>query len=136
MTASQAAAIQAALKRLLSSMLSPSGGVNASQATAIQAALKQTLTLWQGPPGTGKTSTLLRFLQIASQGLFKGKKSRVVACAASNVAVDGLTSGLLRLGVHVVRVGQAAKVSRVRNPSNGEDTLFLAASNKDEALMA
>ena len=99
------------LLRLQFCDLHTAAGGNASQAKAIQAALQQTLTLWQGPPGTGKTSTLLHFLRLAAQKLFKEGSAQVLACAASNVAVDGLVKGLLQHGVHVVRMGQPAKVS-------------------------
>ena len=91
--------------------VSIAGGVNFSQAAAVKAALTQTLTLWQGPPGTGKTSTLLHFLRLATLVLPKGDGGQIIASAASNVAVDGLVIGLLRLGVRVVRVGQPASVS-------------------------
>ena len=82
--------------------------MNSSQAAAVKAALTQTLTLWQGPPGTGKTTTLLHFIRIAVGLLPKG--DQLLATAASNVAVDGLVTGLLKHGVRVVRVGQPAKV--------------------------
>ena len=91
-------------------MPAQTGGVNPSQAAAIKAALTQTLTLWQGPPGTGKTSTLLHFLRLATLVLPKGDGRQILACAASNVAVDGLVAGLLKHGVNVVRMGQPAKV--------------------------
>ena len=36
--------------------------LNASQVAAIEVACERRLTLWVGPPGTGKTRTLLRYL--------------------------------------------------------------------------
>jgi len=83
--------------------------LNLSQVRAIEATLGRTLTLWQGPPGTGKTSTLLRFVRSALAGMPPG--TQLLATAASNVAVDNLVSGLLDLGVKVVRIGQPAKVA-------------------------
>ena len=61
----------------------------------------------QGPPGTGKTKTLLHFIRLASKVL---GRSQIIASAASNVAVDNIVSGLLALGVSVVRLGQPVKV--------------------------
>ncbi|KAK9863459.1 hypothetical protein WJX84_011464 [Apatococcus fuscideae] len=84
------------------------GKLNRSQGEAIRAALGQTLTLWQGPPGTGKTRTLAHFLAVAKGMLPRGS---IIACAASNVAVDNLVTALDALGVHVVRVGQPVKVA-------------------------
>ncbi|KAK9866541.1 hypothetical protein WJX84_006717 [Apatococcus fuscideae] len=83
------------------------GGLNRSQGEAVKTALGQTLTLWQGPPGTGKTRTLAHFLSVA-KGMLPG--GSILACAASNVAVDNLVAALVRLGVHVVRIGQPVKV--------------------------
>lgn len=102
------------------------GGVNPSQAAAIKAALTQTLTLWQGPPGTGKTSTLLHFLRLATLVLPKGDGRQILACAASNVAVDGLVAGLLKHGVNVVRMGQPAKV-----PVSGSTSCYHLLSRSD-----
>ena len=83
--------------------------LNDSQARAIKAALSRTLTLWQGPPGTGKTRTLLRLCAAALPLLpIRGK---LLAVAASNVAVDNVAFGLLELGVRVVRVGQPVRVA-------------------------
>ena len=65
------------------------------------------MTLWQGPPGTGKTRTLAHFLAVAKGMLPSGS---VIACAASNVAVDNLVTACVGLGIHVVRVGQPVKV--------------------------
>ena len=61
------------------------------------------------PPGTGKTRTLLHFVRTVRSAL-PGSGGPVLATAASNVAVDNLVSGLLAMGVGVVRVGQPVKV--------------------------
>lgn len=81
--------------------------LNASQLNAVQTALKNPLTLIQGPPGTGKTVTSATIVyQICQMNhtLPKKKRTRVLVCAPSNVAVDHLTLQLSRLGLNVVRV--------------------------------
>eukprot|EP00898_Chlorokybus_atmophyticus_P000570 jgi/Chlat1/1513/Chrsp12S02079 len=80
--------------------------MNDSQKKAIEVALQRRLTLWQGPPGTGKTHTVVRFIALCRQ--LTGHQ--VLACADSNVAVDNMVSGLVGLGVRVVRIGQPVKM--------------------------
>lgn len=58
-----------------------------------------------GPPGTGKTTTIA---EIIAQSVERGE--RVLACAASNTAVDNLLERLVRLMPNVVRVGHPARV--------------------------
>jgi len=119
------------LKPLLASKTSV-GSLNPSQRAAVNAALSRTLTTWQGPPGTGKTRTLMAFIEsvvavAAARGVLKrgggddgkaGGGPVVLACAASNVAVDNIVEGLVRPpgggkgsgGMRVVRLGSPAKV--------------------------
>ena len=93
-----------ALARTLSSALKRTdhAKLNPSQAAAVKRAFGRTLSVWQGPPGTGKTRTLMSFIEGAvelarAQGV-TGKKTGpiVLACAASNVAVDNILDGLVR----------------------------------------
>ena len=65
-----------------------------SQRVAVVKALaSQDVALVHGPPGTGKTTTLVEFIR---QEVARG--SRVLACAGSNVAVDNIVEGLLKAG--------------------------------------
>ena len=83
--------------------------LNPSQKAAVKHALGKTLVVWQGPPGTGKTRTLISYIEAAvavaaaqgfgrgagrgTGGAKNGNKDAgpvVLACAASNVAVDNI----------------------------------------------
>ncbi len=63
--------------------------------------------LVHGPPGTGKTTTLI---EIILQHVKTGKK--VLATAASNVAVDNMVDFITRRGRKAVRVGHPARITR------------------------
>jgi hypothetical protein len=84
-------------------------GLNSSQVRAICGAVTRRLTLVQGPPGTGKTHTALRVLAwwLRSQAHGSGP---VLATSDSNIAVDNLLEGLVKLGVRVVRLGRPDRV--------------------------
>ncbi|MCA9179196.1 MAG: AAA family ATPase, partial [Planctomycetales bacterium] len=58
-----------------------------------------------GPPGTGKTTTLVEFIAECER-----REQRVLACAPSNLAVDNLLEKLLQRGVDAVRLGHPARV--------------------------
>ncbi|KAL6785032.1 hypothetical protein ACKKBG_A02145 [Auxenochlorella protothecoides x Auxenochlorella symbiontica] len=90
--------------------LGPVQWTNASldetQREAVCAALScPDLALIHGPPGTGKTTAVVEAIVQEV-----GRGSRVLACAASNIAVDNLAERLAAAGVPVVRVGHPARL--------------------------
>jgi len=80
--------------------------LNASQNKAIQKALEaEDFMVIHGPPGTGKTTTLVNVIkQIPLNTL------PVLVCAPSNAAVDHLVMKLTELGLNVIRVGNLSKM--------------------------
>lgn len=81
--------------------------MNLSQRDAIRHALaSKDLAIIHGPPGTGKTTTVVEVIrQLVARG------ERVLACAPSNTAVDNLLERLLVIGEPAVRLGHPARVS-------------------------
>jgi len=80
--------------------------------TVQQAAVHQILTanelaIVHGPPGTGKTTTLVQ----AIKALIKQDHQQILVVAPSNTAVDLLSSKLAGEGLNVIRVGNPARVS-------------------------
>ncbi len=82
--------------------------LNASQQEAVRLALSaEDVAIIHGPPGTGKTTTVV---ELISQAVARGDK--VLACAPSNTAVDNLLKRLIGAGKKVVRVGHPARVDQ------------------------
>ncbi len=80
--------------------------LNSSQQEAVQFALaSQDLAIIHGPPGTGKTTTVV---ELICQAIQQGHK--VLACAPSNTASDNLLARLVAARQKVVRVGHPARV--------------------------
>lgn len=81
--------------------------LDARQRAAVAAALDASeVALIHGPPGTGKTRTLVEVIR-----QLVGRGERVLAVAASNAAVDNLGERLVDAGLAVVRIGHPARVA-------------------------
>ena len=81
--------------------------LNDSQREAVRFALSaRHIALIHGPPGTGKTHTLVELIR----QLALVRKERVLVCGPSNMAVDTLAERLARCGLDMARVGHPARV--------------------------
>lgn len=81
-------------------------GLNHAQANAVRGILAaQELALVHGPPGTGKTTTL-----VAAVRELVIHERTVLVCAASNTATDVLAERLAAQGLQVVRIGHISRV--------------------------
>jgi ATP-dependent RNA/DNA helicase IGHMBP2 len=81
-------------------------GLNESQREAVEYALAATdVAIIHGPPGTGKTTTVVELIR---QAVARGEK--VLACAPSNLAVDNLLEKLVAAGERAIRLGHPARV--------------------------
>lgn len=80
--------------------------LNDSQKDAIRFALaSREVALIHGPPGTGKTHTLIELiLQLLS------KKQRLLVCGPSNISVDNIVERLAPHKVSMVRMGHPARL--------------------------
>ena len=82
--------------------------LNPSQQSAVGRILAAgDLAIVHGPPGTGKTTTLVH----AISALVRRKGEKVLVVAPSNTAVDLLSERLSEQGLNVLRIGNAARVS-------------------------
>ncbi|MBS0208039.1 MAG: AAA family ATPase [Planctomycetes bacterium] len=80
--------------------------LNPAQQDAVRFALAaEDVALIHGPPGTGKTTTVIELIR---QAVRRGEK--VLACAPSNLAVDNMMERLVALGESAVRLGHPARV--------------------------
>jgi superfamily I DNA and/or RNA helicase len=80
--------------------------LNESQVKAINNILQATdVAIIHGPPGTGKTTTLVHAVAEVLQ-----REEQVLVCAASNTAVDLLAEKCYDLGLRVLRLGNPARV--------------------------
>lgn len=84
----------------------PDDRLNSSQNLAIEAILSSAqLHVVHGPPGTGKTRTLVSaILKLLNQG------KRILVAAPTNAAVDHITQELFHAGTDVLRYGNSFKI--------------------------
>src|SRR5947208_2075916 len=102
--------------------------LNPSQQEAVRFALAaQDLAIIHGPPGTGKTTTVVELIR---QAVRRGDK--VLVCAPSNLAVDNLLERLLAHGEQAVRLGHPARVL----PQLREHTLDLMVDGHPDVRQA
>ena len=85
------------------------------------------MAIIHGPPGTGKTTTVVELIR---QAVRRGDK--VLVCAPSNLAVDNLLERLLALGEQAVRLGHPARVL----PQLREHTLDLMVEDHADVRLA
>ncbi|MBC7920996.1 MAG: AAA family ATPase [Ferruginibacter sp.] len=82
-------------------------GLNDSQRRAVDTVLAaEDVAILHGPPGTGKTTTLVVAVAQTLQ-----RENQVLVCAPSNTAVDLLTEKLAARGLSVLRLGNPGRVS-------------------------
>lgn len=80
--------------------------LNLSQKKALEIALSSRyLSIIHGPPGTGKTTTLVALTKTILQ-----KEKKILVCASSNNAVDLLASRLHLEGLRVLRIGNVTRI--------------------------
>lgn len=88
--------------------ITAAGKLNASQTAAVTKILSANeLAIVHGPPGTGKTTTLVQ----AIKAMIRSDNKQVLVVAPSNTAVDLLSEKLADEGLNILRVGNPVRVS-------------------------
>ncbi|KAI0795525.1 P-loop containing nucleoside triphosphate hydrolase protein [Abortiporus biennis] len=117
--------------------------LNPSQKDAIRFAMESPeVACIHGPPGTGKTHTLIELIrQLTTQSAANPRPLRLLICGASNLSVDNILERLLTLPspangerLKVTRVGHPARVMGKENVL--ESTLEVKAGRSEQAALA
>ena len=81
--------------------------LNASQEKAADMVLRaKDVAVVHGPPGTGKTTTLVEAIYETLR-----REVQVLVCAQSNMAVDWISEKLSERGVNILRIGNPTRVT-------------------------
>jgi ATP-dependent RNA/DNA helicase IGHMBP2 len=80
--------------------------LNETQTSAVNQILAaRDIAVVHGPPGTGKTTTLVQAIRLLCE-----TENTVLVCAPSNTATDLLTERLSDVGLRVLRIGNISRV--------------------------
>ena len=81
--------------------------LNQTQEDAVNMVLRaKDVAIVHGPPGTGKTTTLVEAIYEALR-----RENQVLVCAQSNMAVDWISEKLVDRGIPVLRIGNPTRVN-------------------------
>lgn len=81
--------------------------LNRSQEEAVNKVLgAKQVSIVHGPPGTGKTTTLVEAIYEALH-----RENQVIVCAQSNTAVDCISEKLVDRGINVLRIGNPTRIN-------------------------
>ncbi|MCR5512346.1 MAG: AAA family ATPase [Prevotella sp.] len=81
--------------------------LNRTQEEAVNQVLRaKDVAIVHGPPGTGKTTTLVEAIRETLM-----RESQVLVCAQSNMAVDWISEKLVDRGINVLRIGNPTRVN-------------------------
>ncbi len=106
---------------------------NLSQRASLELALTRNISVIEGPPGTGKTQTILNLL--ANLTVMQGKKVAVVS--SNNAAVQNVREKLERYGYHFLAASLGNKENRQRffaNPPRGEVSEWRSTIPEEELI--
>ena len=101
--------------------------LNQSQQQAVAAIIQnEQITIVHGPPGTGKTTTLIEAI---AQLIKAGEK--VLVSAPGNTAVDNIAKGLAAKNINILRIGNTSKIDEALFMHTPEGKLSNAKQQKE-----